>query len=59
MPASDQTTVDQIFMAASQNKRDQPWKKALVDSARKEDTADKEIVKTGGPLDILINFFVA
>jgi len=60
MPATSQTSVSQILKAASQDKREQPWKKALVvDSARAESGSDKEIVKTDGTIGPLTNFFTS
>ncbi|PQE25937.1 hypothetical protein CJF30_00000644 [Rutstroemia sp. NJR-2017a BBW] len=59
MPAQ-QSVVSQILAQATKDTREQPWKAALTNAAHKDNKAeDKEVVKTGGPLDVLTNFFNA
>ncbi|KAM3071208.1 hypothetical protein ACMFMF_007680 [Clarireedia jacksonii] len=59
MPAQ-QSVVSQILAEAAKDTRAQPWKAALTNTAHKDgESEDKEIVKTGGPLDVLTNYFVA
>jgi hypothetical protein len=69
MPAQ-QSIVSQILAQAAQDIRAQPWKaeikKAEIKRAEGKDAAQKddeeeehEIVKTGGPLDVLTNYFNA
>lgn len=59
MPAQ-QSTVSQILAQAAKDTRTQPWKSALSNAAHKDGESEaKEVVKTGGPLDVLTNFFNA
>ncbi|KAA6413646.1 MAG: hypothetical protein FRX48_02007 [Lasallia pustulata] len=58
MPTStSSTTIAQIFDAASQDKREQPWKKYLVNAAVGVAPSDEtEVIKTGGECDVLTNW---
>jgi hypothetical protein len=64
MPAQ-QSIVSQILAQAAQDIRAQPWKAGIKkaegkDAAQKDDEEEEhEIVKTGGPLDVLTNYFNA
>ncbi|PQE11285.1 hypothetical protein CJF31_00001061 [Rutstroemia sp. NJR-2017a BVV2] len=60
MPAQ-QSIVSQILAQAAKDTREQPWKAALTNAAanKDNDNEDREVVKTGGPLDVLTNFFTA
>ncbi|PQE08097.1 hypothetical protein CJF31_00008188 [Rutstroemia sp. NJR-2017a BVV2] len=62
--------VSQIFAEAAKDTRAQPWKAVLSktiddeeivsdDEALPDNEAYEEIIKTGGPLDILTTFFNA
>lgn len=61
MPSLVSTAATTVSTGAIDN-RDQPWKKILA-AANYTKTAssapDEEIVKTGGPCDVLTNFFSA
>lgn len=61
MPAStSQTTIAQIMQTATQDKREQPWKKTLnAIVANGTSTTSEERVKTGGTCDVLTNFFAS
>jgi len=67
---SQQDRVSQIIAQAAKDTRTQPWKAAVSKTAEHEETSSdveansddetnpaEEVVKTGGPLDILTNFF--
>ncbi|MCJ1361284.1 hypothetical protein MMC16_000382 [Acarospora aff. strigata] len=61
MPASiTQNTVAQIMSAASEDKREQPWKKILADASVTPTSDDvAEPIKAGGPCDVLTSFFAS
>jgi hypothetical protein len=61
MPSSAPSTATTVTAGVVDN-RTQPWKKILagVNFTKTASSApDKEIVKTGGPCDVLTNFFSA
>jgi hypothetical protein len=62
MPASTSPhSITAITDAAQQDQREQPWKKVMASAAFNKPSSadDKEVVKTGGPCDVLTNFFAA
>ncbi|EMR84482.1 hypothetical protein ACHAPC_008957 [Botrytis cinerea] len=59
--ASQQKWIEKIYADAANDTRNQPWKAALpetndVEEPGSSDESDEELVKTGGPLDILTHF---
>lgn len=60
MPASAASTPKAVVTVGLVDNRAQPWKKLLASAnytKAASSSSDKEIIKTGGPCDVLTNFF--
>jgi hypothetical protein len=59
MPASTASTPKGPVTAGLVDNRAQPWKKvlAIANYTKANSSSNEEIIKTGGPCDVLTNFF--